>query len=106
MDSSDVQEQNNEKKTGTSWKAVILIQIIVITTIIITVAFTYLGAFPFDKDLGIYRILPGDILFDFIWLYMISIILGLVLYFISPMLSSFMLRIRSLEGTQDTIHKT
>jgi hypothetical protein len=88
------ESKNIQSKNSSSFmKPVILIQFFVITIIIITVGFTYLGAFPFDINLGIYRILPGDILIDFIWLYVIAIILGLVLYFITPILSSFMLRI-------------
>jgi hypothetical protein len=93
MEAKEDQSTRESKNKSSSLKPVILIQVFVVTIIIITVVFTYLGAFPFDSDLGIYRVLPGDILIDFIWLYVFSIILGLVLYFISPMLSSFMLRI-------------
>jgi len=93
MEVKEDQSTRESKNKNSSLKPVILIQVFVVTIIIITVVFTYLGAFPFDSDLGIYRILPGDVLIDFIWLYMISIILGLVLYFIAPLLSSFMLRI-------------
>ena len=93
MEAKDGQSTGQSKNVSSSLKPVILIQFLVIPIIIITVVFTYLGAFPFDIDLGVYRILPGDILIDFVWLYVFSIILGLVLYFISPMLSSFMLRI-------------
>ncbi len=76
-----------------SLKPVILIQLFVITTIIITVFLTYQGAFPFDSELGVYKIFPGDILFDFIWLYVVSIVLGLLLYFIAPKLASFFVKI-------------
>lgn len=93
MEAKEDQSTRESTNKSSSLKPVILIQIFVVTIIIITVVFTYLGAFPFDSDLGIYRVLPGDILIDFIWLYVFSIILGLALYFISPMLSSFMLRI-------------
>ena len=93
MEAKEDQSTRESTNKSSSLKPVILIQVFVITIIIITVVFTYLGAFPFDSDLGIYRVLPGDILIDFIWLYVFSIILGLALYFISPMLSSFMLRI-------------
>ena len=93
MEAKEDQSTEQSQNISSSLKAVMLIQFFVITIIITTVVFTYLGAFPFDSDLGIYRILPGDILIDFIWLYVFSIILGLALYFISPMLSSFMLRI-------------
>ena len=85
MESSEGHTEKEIAKPKSSLKAVVLIQLFVITTIIITVVFTYQGAFPFDSELGIYKILPGDILFDFIWLYVISIVLGLVLYFIGPM---------------------
>ncbi|GAG96033.1 unnamed protein product, partial [marine sediment metagenome] len=93
MEAKEDQSTRESTNKSSSLKPVILIQVFVVTIIIITVVFTYLGAFPFDSDLGIYRVLPGDILIDFIWLYVFSIILGLALYFISPMLSSFMLRI-------------
>ncbi|MHA1136857.1 MAG: hypothetical protein ACTSSE_10250, partial [Candidatus Thorarchaeota archaeon] len=93
MEAKEDQSTGQSQNISSSLKPVMLIQFFVITVIIITVVFTYLGAFPFDSDLGIYRILPGDILIDFIWLYIISGVLGLVLYFISSMLSSFMLRI-------------
>jgi hypothetical protein len=93
MEAKEDQKTGQVKTSSSSIKPVVLIQLFVVTTIIITVAFTYLGAFPFDSSLGIYRILPGNILIDFIWLYAISIVLGLVLYFIAPILSGFMLRI-------------
>ena len=93
MEAKEDQSTRKSTNKSSSLKPVILIQVFVVTIISITVVFTYLGAFPFDSDLGIYRVLPGDILIDFIWLYVFSIILGLALYFISPMLSSFMLKI-------------
>ena len=93
MEAKDGQSIGQSENVSSSLKPVILIQFFVIIIITITVVFTYLGAFPFDRDLGIYRILPGDILIDFIWLYVFSIILGLVLYFMAPMLSHLMLRI-------------
>jgi hypothetical protein len=93
MDASENQIENMAAKSAISWKSVIAIQSIVITTIAIAVLFTYLGAFPFDIDLGIYRILPGDILFDFIWLYIISGVIGAVLYLVSPKISRFLWRV-------------
>ena len=96
MDTREALKQGEDKNAGTSWKTILLIQFLVITTISITVSFTYLGAFPFDRDLGIYRILPGDILFDFIWLYVFSGILGLVLYFITPALTGVFLKLHKI----------
>jgi len=88
-----------------SLKPAVLIQLFVITTIIITVVFTYLGAFPFDSELGIYRIFPGDVLFDFIWLYVVSIIFGLLLYFIAPMLANLFVKIhRTFIGRDSTYY--
>ncbi len=93
MTTNEEQNQMDSHESNTSWKAIILIQIIVFTTIIVVVSFTYLGAFPFDQELGIYRLLPGDILIDFIWLYIFSGIIGLILYFISPSISGFLLKL-------------
>ncbi len=66
------------------------IQILVFITIFVTVVFTFMGAFPFDTNLGIYRILPGNILFDFIWLYVLSLLIGILVYVASPSLSMFL----------------
>jgi hypothetical protein len=77
MATKDDQSSRQNERMRSSFKPVILIQFFVIIIITVTVIFTYLGAFPFDRNLGIYRILPGDILIDFIWLYVFSIILGL-----------------------------
>ena len=69
------------------WRFFVFIQLLAIIGITATVIFTYAGAFPFDSTLGIYRILPGDILLDFIWIYIISIIISGVIYIITPWLS-------------------
>ena len=99
MDASDEHTEKVETKTSISWKFVIAVESLVITTIVITVIFTYLGVFPFDRELGIYRILPGDILLDFIWLYVLSGIIGSVLYFATPNISKFLLRVhKSIRG--------
>jgi hypothetical protein len=78
------------EKSTISWKIVLAIQILVLVTIAVTVIFTNLGVFPFDSNLGIYRILPGGILLDFIWLYVFSFIIGAIVYFATPALSSFL----------------
>lgn len=46
-----------------------------------------MGVFPFDSNLGAYRVLPGNILFDFIWLYILSSFVGVLIYFVSPSIS-------------------
>jgi hypothetical protein len=78
------------EKPKISLRIIVPIQILVFVTISMTVIFTYAGAFPFDIDLGIYRILPGGILTDFIWLYVFSLIVGIIIYFASPNLAMLM----------------
>lgn len=84
------------EKPKISWKIVLTIQTLVIVTISVTVLFTYLGAFPFDADLGVYRILPGNIVFDFIWLYVFSLIVGVIVYFTSPLFAVFLMKLHRL----------
>ena len=61
-----------------------------------TVIFSFMGAFPFDTNLGIYRILPGGVVFDFVWLYVFSIAIGVIVYIASPMLSLFLWKLHRL----------
>lgn len=99
MNASDDPTEKVATKASISWKFVAAIELLVITTIAITVYFTYRGVFPFDDELGIYRILPGDTLIDFIWLYILSGFTGLVLFFITPNISGVLLRVyRSIRG--------
>jgi len=99
MNASDDPIEKVATKASISWKFAMTIELLVITTIAITVYFTYRGVFPFDDELGIYRILPGDTLIDFIWLYILSGFSGLVLFFITPNISRVLLRVhRSIRG--------
>jgi hypothetical protein len=76
------------EKPKISWKIVLAIQALVVVTIAMAVIFTDLGIFPFDTNLGVYRLLPGGILLDFVWLYVFSFITGAIVYFASPPISS------------------
>lgn len=96
MSMSDTPSTDNEIQPTISWKIVIPVQILVIVVISVTVIFTYMGAFPFDTNLGVYRILPGNILFDFLWLYVFSIIVGIIVYFATPKISVFFWKFHSL----------
>jgi hypothetical protein len=78
------------EKPQISWKIVLAIQTLVLVTIVVTVIFTNIGVFPFDTNLGVYRLLPGGILLDFIWLYVLSFITGAIVYFATPVISSFL----------------
>lgn len=63
-----------------------LIAIIASTSAVIL---TYLDIFPFQSSLGLYRILPGDILIDFIWVWCLAAISGIIIYAVSPYLARF-----------------
>ncbi|MHA1951645.1 MAG: hypothetical protein ACXAAO_10000 [Candidatus Thorarchaeota archaeon] len=81
-------EEGSYNESKIPWKLIATIQILVVTIIASTVVFSYMGAFPFG-DFGIYRILPGDVFLDFVWLYILTILIGAVVYFASPALSIF-----------------
>lgn len=97
--------EENHQKSRIPWKFVISIQIIALVTIAIAVMFSYSGIYPFNNPLGIYRLLPGDILIDFIWIYVFSLIVGFIVYLILPSLASFFIRIhRVLTGGNYDYH--
>jgi hypothetical protein len=73
------------------WKLVLVLQVAVAVTIALVVALTYQGIFPFDSPLGLYRSLPGDILIDFLWIYVISIVTSAIVYVMAPRLSFVLL---------------
>jgi len=70
-----------------SWKSAVLFNILAVTSAAMAIIMSYIGAFPFNLPDGIYRFLPGDILFDFVWLYVIGILCGVIIYFTSPFLA-------------------
>ena len=85
------------KKTNlVSWKYVIPIQVLVIATITVTIIFTTIGAFPFDPSLGVYRFLPGNIVFDFIWLYVLSLVIAIIVYFGSTSISVILWKLHQI----------
>ncbi len=49
------------------------------------------GTFPFQGPLGLYRILPGDILIDFIWIWVIAGVMGVLLILLTPSLAGLYL---------------
>ena len=89
-------ELNKMGNPKISWRIVLSIQILVLVTIGLTVIFTNLGIFPFDTNLGVYRLLPGGILLDFIWLYVLSFVSGAIVYFATPNFSSFLWKLHRL----------
>ncbi|MFQ5831630.1 MAG: hypothetical protein ACE5H4_02915 [Candidatus Thorarchaeota archaeon] len=68
-------------------KLVVLTNIIVLFLAAGAVVLSYLRIFPFYDPPGLYRPLPGDILFDFVWVYIFSFVAGLVTYVAAPSLS-------------------
>ncbi|MFX1254801.1 MAG: hypothetical protein ACFFCZ_24530 [Promethearchaeota archaeon] len=81
--------KNNNTKLAPliPWKFIIIPHLLVIVVSVPTVLLSYWGLFPFILPLGIYRYLPGDILVDIIWVYILSLIIGSLLYFVTPLLS-------------------
>jgi len=69
------------------WRFMVPLHIVAIVSMAFTVVFSYAEVFPFTNPLGIYRLLPGDILIDFVWLYIISVAIGIVVYLTSRHLS-------------------
>jgi hypothetical protein len=69
------------------WKSILVLNLIVLVSASLAVVFSYVGVFPFTSPLGLYRLLPGDIMIDFVWLYIISLIVGVVVYLTTPYLA-------------------
>ena len=69
------------------WKIIVPLHIVVFVSASLAVAFSYAEIFPFNHPLGLYRFLPGDILVDFIWVYVFSALIGAILYIILPKLA-------------------
>ncbi len=68
-------------------KLIVLTNIVVLFLAAGAVVLSYMEIFPFYDPPGLYRPLPGDILVDFIWVYLISIIVGVIAYVGAPSLS-------------------
>jgi hypothetical protein len=63
------------------------------------VILTFMGVFPFQSPDGIYRILPGGILLDFIWIWLISVVVGIGIYYVTPRMAYFVIQFhRALSG--------
>jgi len=74
------------------WRIFVPLLIFIFITTAVTIVLSHSGIFIFDHPLGIYRILPGDILFDFFWIYAITIVIAGFVYLILPALSSLALK--------------
>lgn len=65
----------------------------------IIVILTYLGIFPFQSPSGLYRILPGNILLDMILIWVISIIVAVGIYYVTPKVATLVIEFhRRLSG--------
>ncbi|MFW9912134.1 MAG: hypothetical protein ACFFEU_06670 [Candidatus Thorarchaeota archaeon] len=81
------------------WKSILVLNLIVLVSASLAVAFSYAEVFPFTSPLGIYRLLPGDILIDFVWLYIISFAVGVVVYIATPYLAILLWKVhKALTG--------
>jgi hypothetical protein len=83
------------------WKLITFLLVFITIMASLTVILSYAGLFPFNHPLGVYRILPGDILLDFAWIYAISILIGLVVYLALPTLSSLALKAHRISSGED-----
>ncbi len=69
------------------------------------VVLTYMGVFPFQSPDGIYRILPGGILLDFIWIWLIAIVVAVGIYYVTPRMAYLVIQFhRMLSGGAYTYH--
>ena len=80
-------------KKSNVWKYIFILNIITVLAIGAGAAFSYQRIFPFYDPEGVYPFLPGDILFDCLWLYVISIVVGLIIYGFTPSLSLMFLKL-------------
>ncbi|MHA1928272.1 MAG: hypothetical protein ACTSV2_06805 [Candidatus Thorarchaeota archaeon] len=58
----------------------------------VIIVLTYLGVFPFQDSGGIYRILPGNILLDFILIWTVSIIVAVGIYYVTPKVAMIVIK--------------
>ncbi len=82
----------NQIEPAISRKLIIAVNSVVLVVSALAVALSYMRIFPFYDPQGLYRLLPGDILIDLIWVYVLTLICGLVAYFAAPFLSSLFWR--------------
>ncbi len=71
----------------------VILNIITLLTIIAGTVFSYQHVFPFYDPQGVYPFLPGDILIDLIWLYVICLIVGAIVYFATPTMAILFLKL-------------
>ncbi|NWF96607.1 MAG: hypothetical protein HXY34_10750 [Candidatus Thorarchaeota archaeon] len=69
------------------WRFTVVVNLIGAVTIVLAVFFTYSGVFPFQSPLGVYRLLPGDIMIDLVWTYVIALVCGVVVVLFSAPLA-------------------
>ncbi|MFW9944919.1 MAG: hypothetical protein ACFFB7_07970 [Candidatus Sifarchaeia archaeon] len=78
----------NQIKSAISRKLVIAINSVVLVVSALAVVLSYMRIFPFYDPPGLYRLLPGDILIDLIWVYVLTFVCGAFAYFAAPFLSA------------------
>ncbi|MBD3406312.1 MAG: hypothetical protein GF411_09400 [Candidatus Lokiarchaeota archaeon] len=78
----------------------IFLNILAIIVAIVSIAMSYIGQFPFTSHLGVYRILPGDVLVDFLWPYIISGLIAILVYKRGDLIGLLLLNIHR-KGTDE-----
>jgi hypothetical protein len=87
---------SKSQKGSAVWKYTLVFNILAVVAIISGVVFSQQHIFPFYDPQGIYPFLPGNFLLDSIWLYAITILIGVLIYFATPRLSLAFLRLHRL----------
>ncbi|TFG06564.1 hypothetical protein EU522_01510 [Candidatus Thorarchaeota archaeon] len=75
------------------WRFLIPLHAFVALVLLIAVAFSFGEIFPFNTSLGLYRFLPGNILFDLLWVYAITALAAVVVYKKGATLSHWLLKL-------------
>ena len=74
-------------------KYIVILNLITFLAMVAGVVFSNQHIFPFYDPEGIYPFLPGDMLFDCLWLYVISVVVGGIIYLFTPVLSVVFLKL-------------
>ncbi len=84
--------EDNLYQDNTIPKRIAIISNVIAGAIAVAVVLlTYLGVFPFQSPSGLYRILPGNILLDMILIWVISIIVAVGIYYVTPKVATLVI---------------
>jgi hypothetical protein len=73
-------EERPKRGPRIPWRFLVPLHLFVASILIIAVLFSFSEIFPFNTSLGLYRFLPGNILFDLLWVYGIAALAAGIVY--------------------------